>query len=166
MRLIGSPLAFAAALAVLAPASAGAQAPAPSPHEQAARDLIALVEGPAVAKAAAAAMLSAMTANNPELAAYQDVVLAWCEKLYSMESFSRDMAAVYMRHFSEQELRGLAAFYRTPLGRKTLEQLPVVMREGAQVGAQLAQAHVEELKTMLTDAMKARQADRTRKAES
>jgi hypothetical protein len=33
---------------------------------------------------------------------------------------------IYARHFSAAELRELAAFYRTPLGQKTLQLLPVV----------------------------------------
>jgi hypothetical protein len=36
---------------------------------------------------------------------------------------------IYARHFSAAELRELAAFYRTPLGQKTLRSLPVITGE-------------------------------------
>lgn len=34
------------------------------------------------------------------------------------------MAAIYATHFSEQELKDLLAFYKSPLGKKSLEQEP------------------------------------------
>jgi hypothetical protein len=36
---------------------------------------------------------------------------------------------IYARHFSAAELRELAAFYRTPLGKKTLRSLPAITGE-------------------------------------
>jgi hypothetical protein len=41
--------------------------------------------------------------------------------------------AIYARHFSADELRGLSAFYRTPLGIKALAVMPKVMGESMQV---------------------------------
>jgi hypothetical protein len=37
---------------------------------------------------------------------------------------------LYDQHFEESELSVLVAFYRTPAGRKTLEVMPQLMREG------------------------------------
>ena len=41
---------------------------------------------------------------------------------------------IYDKHFSHQEIRGLIEFYRTPLGQKTLKELPAVVSESAQAG--------------------------------
>ena len=38
-------------------------------------------------------------------------------------------APIYARHFTDDELRELTAFYRTPTGRKSLSALPVAMTE-------------------------------------
>jgi hypothetical protein len=38
-------------------------------------------------------------------------------------------APIYVRYFSDDELRELIAFYRTPTGRKSLEALPQAMTE-------------------------------------
>jgi hypothetical protein len=41
----------------------------------------------------------------------------------------QDMPLMYARYFTADELRQLAAFYKTPLGAKALSQLPRVMAE-------------------------------------
>jgi hypothetical protein len=43
---------------------------------------------------------------------------------------------IYMRHFDEQELAELVAFYKSPIGRKMIERMPEVMQEGTQIGAE------------------------------
>lgn len=58
---------------------------------------------------------------------------------------------IYQRNFSEQDVRGLLAFYRTPLGQKLLKAQPVVMREslmaGEQFGRQTVQQRFAQLKS-------------------
>jgi hypothetical protein len=41
----------------------------------------------------------------------------------------KDAPAIYARHFTAQELRELAAFYRTPTGQKALKEMPQVMAD-------------------------------------
>jgi hypothetical protein len=42
----------------------------------------------------------------------------------------------YAQHFSEEELRQLAAFYRSDLGKKYVSELPVIAKEMAPIGAE------------------------------
>ncbi len=42
--------------------------------------------------------------------------------------------AVYHRHFNQSEIKGMIAFYSTPLGQKTIQVMPVLMRESMDVG--------------------------------
>ncbi|QBG48628.1 DUF2059 domain-containing protein [Verrucomicrobia bacterium S94] len=51
------------------------------------------------------------------------------------------MITIYQGAFSETELKELIAFYKTPIGKKTLEELPRLMQEGAMVGQQVAMKH-------------------------
>ncbi|MGD2116524.1 MAG: DUF2059 domain-containing protein [Acidobacteriota bacterium] len=146
-----------------APAQEGAQetaqeAEAPSSHEQAARELFELAGGGKVAEAGAEAMLGVLR-QNPELAPYEDVFREWYKKIFSGDELEREMVTIYMGAFTEQELRDLAAFYRTPLGQKTLTVLPQVMQQGAQVGMRLAQEHSGELEEMLAEARRKREQD-------
>jgi hypothetical protein len=46
-----------------------------------------------------------------------------------MADVMQDAAPIYARHFTEQELRDILAFYRTPTGVKALQRLPQVLAE-------------------------------------
>lgn len=41
---------------------------------------------------------------------------------------------VYQRHFTHEDVRGLIAFYETPLGRKLSDRLPAMTQESMQAG--------------------------------
>jgi hypothetical protein len=44
------------------------------------------------------------------------------------------MVEIYRRHFTHEEIRGLIAFYETPLGRKTVAAMPAVVGESLAAG--------------------------------
>lgn len=124
-------------------------------HEVAARRLVQISGGVANAEAGADAMIG-MIRDNPALAPYQDVFRAWFKKVFATGDFEGDMAQIYMRHFSEQELDQLSELYQSPLGRRMLAELPAVMKEGAELGMARAKEHESELISML-DAARAEQ---------
>jgi uncharacterized protein len=49
-----------------------------------------------------------------------------------LEELSNEMARRYTAHFTEQELKDLLAFYKTPLGKKMLTEQPQVVNESLQ----------------------------------
>lgn len=55
----------------------------------------------------------------------EEISLKLARDLSGRESEIGDgMAAIYATHFTEQELKDLLAFYKSPLGKKSLEQEP------------------------------------------
>jgi len=52
---------------------------------------------------------------------------------------SDEAVQVYARYFTEQDLRKLLAFYKTPVGRKVIKNMPAVMTESMQVGQRWAE---------------------------
>jgi uncharacterized protein len=137
------------------------QAAEPSSHEVAARRLVQACGGTENVEAGAEAMMG-MIRDNPELAPYEDVFRAWYKKVFSTGDLEGELARVYMKYFTEQELRDLTAFYGTPLGRKAIGTLPQVMKEGAEIGMARAKEHESELTQML-DAAKAERQKQTAK---
>jgi hypothetical protein len=123
----------------------------PSAHEWAARRLVHLTGGAATAESGAEAMMS-MIRENPDLAPYEDVFRAWYKKVFASGDFEGETAAIYMKYYTEKELGDLAAFYETPLGRKSLSTLPQIMKEGAELGMARAKEHQPELLQMLAAA--------------
>ena len=57
---------------------------------------------------------------------------------------------IYDRHFSHEDIRGLLAFYSSPLGKKTIRELPGVMQEsmaaGQEWGKKVAERVIRELR--------------------
>jgi len=50
-------------------------------------------------------------------------------QLESLVDTLKDAPSIYARHFSDQELREIIAFYHSPIGAKTLKVMPQVMGE-------------------------------------
>lgn len=73
-----------------------------------------------------------------ELADVKQAMADWFDKDFKWEDLQSKLADIYEKNFSEEELNQLAAFYQTPLGQKTLNQLPQAMKDGAQIGQQYA----------------------------
>lgn len=59
---------------------------------------------------------------------------AWISEDFDMEKVRNQMIVIYASAFTEAELEQLVEFYRSPLGVKTLEKMPVLMQQGAQIG--------------------------------
>jgi hypothetical protein len=55
------------------------------------------------------------------------------------------MVPIYARHYTADEMRQLAAFYKTPVGAKTLRLMPQLMNEGMQVGQQIIMPRMQKL---------------------
>jgi hypothetical protein len=69
------------------------------------------------------------------------------------------MAKIYASGFTEQELRDLVAFYKTPLGKKSLETEPRAMELSVSYMNLWAQKFSDEIGTRFKDEMKKRGKD-------
>jgi hypothetical protein len=60
----------------------------------------------------------------------------WDEVLKEVDpdKFVELLIPVYDKHFSDEDLKGLIAFYETPLGKKWVSELPQLMPETAAIG--------------------------------
>lgn len=69
---------------------------------------------------------------------------------------------IYAKHFTEQELADLVTFYGTSTGRKSIQVMPDLVREGAQIGAEVVGPKIDEvMKSVLADQEKKRPWRRT-----
>jgi hypothetical protein len=141
-------------LACAAPLAAWSQDAKPSSsHREATEELLRIMGVEETSKSAAQSFFDAMTQQNPGMEDYRDVLMKWATDTLSWEKMGPRMTDLYMRTFTESEIRELTAFYKTPIGQKTLQKLPALMQEGMQIGMELAQEHQGELEA----AIKARQ---------
>ena len=92
--------------------------------------------------------------QNPQMAPYRAVFLEFFKKYMSYDNLKNDIIQIYVEEFSENELKDIIRFYKTPTGRKTIEKLPVLMSKGAQVGMANVKSHMPELKARLEEEIK------------
>ena len=83
--------------------------------------------------------------QNPAIGPYRAVMLAFFTKYMSWNSLKEDVSRIYVASFSTEELRDLAAFYRTPVGAKSALLMPKLMNQGAELGMKRVQEHMPEL---------------------
>lgn len=59
------------------------------------------------------------------------------QDLFDWDGIGPQMTDLYVRTFTEAELRELVAFYETPAGRKSLEKMPLLLEEGFRLSQEL-----------------------------
>jgi hypothetical protein len=130
------------------PAARSAAAPSAS-HLKTATELLELVHVDRSTADALDVVLKAQLRHQPKLAPYEDTLRAFMQKYMSWESLKGDYARIYAEAFSEEELRQMIAFYRTPTGQKAIKMIPELMAKGAALGQSRVQENREELQRMI-----------------
>lgn len=129
-------------------------------HRQAAADILDLISGPELFRAGFQAMLkpmlSGMRENGATEAQVREIEAAfndWLEKEIKWDELKPQMLELYVREFSEPELRDILAFYKSPTGLKALKRLPALMAEGAKIGEKYAQTKQAGLEARIKKAL-------------
>lgn len=90
-------------------------------------------------------MLDMQLKQNPQIAKFRGVMLDFFKKYMSWDALKDDMAKIYAEEFTVDELHGLTAFYKTPLGQKLASKQTILMTKGAELGQKRVQDHMTEL---------------------
>lgn len=104
-------------------------------------------------------MLKQMRASNPNVPpraveVVQEVLKdEFTKAMQGPDGMMFQLVDVYARHLTHDDVKGLLAFYSTPLGRKSIAVMPVLTREGMEVGNAWGQRNMprilEALRTRL-----------------
>ena len=78
---------------------------------------------------------------------FVDLFIERFQKHFDLNAVTETIVPIYDRHLSDEDLNGLLAFYKTPLGQRTLKVMPEIMRESQAAGFALGQKAGQE--TML-----------------
>jgi hypothetical protein len=114
-------------------------------HRQAALKLLDEIKAKDVMRDAFMSIVDVMASSQAnskmppaEAADMKQAVIDWFDQDFKWDDLKSQLADVYVKSFTEDELNQLATFYQTPLGQKTLSALPQVMKQGAVLGQQYA----------------------------
>jgi hypothetical protein len=87
------------------------------------------------------------------LAVAKEVLTEEFAKAYSApDGLGARLVEIYARHFTHDEVKGLLKFYGSDLGRKTIDLMPMLMKESAAAGQEWMLAHIAKI----SDALDAR----------
>ncbi len=96
-------------------------------------------------------MLEMQIQQNPSIEPFKKTMAQFFEKYMGWESMKDDFAKMYMEKFTDDELRELIAFYKTPTGQKTAVLMPVLATQGAAIGQRRVQENMPELQLMIAE---------------
>lgn len=142
-------------LATIAPASAQQSVPppptqyvvapaAPVPAEKAAtiRHLLTLLGTAKLTQQRVTLMLSSMKTAMPDVS---PELWAKVRASINYDELVELIVPIYNRHYTQQDIDGLIAFYQTPLGQKVVSELPQISQESFVAGQQWGQQKVQEI---------------------
>lgn len=83
----------------------------------------------------------------------RQVLREFMEENFRYEDLEPQFIQVYADAFTEQELRDLAAFYRTPLGQRVVETLPEITAASQRIAMERMQEVMPQLMQAVMEAM-------------
>lgn len=120
-------------------------------HRTAVESLLGLMQMETILSQSIDQMLQMQIKQNPAIAPYEQEMKSFLAKYMSWAGLKGDMVKIYMAEFTESEVKELSAFYQTPLGKKTVQKMPVLMAKGAEIGQQRVQEHLPELQAAIAE---------------
>ena len=91
---------------------------------------------------------------NPAFKSVEGKIKAFYEKYIGWDAMKDDLAKLYAKYFNAKELKDIAAFYKTPTGKKVLQKMPKLSMEGQLLTQSRLRPHLEELKKLLDSTIK------------
>jgi len=79
---------------------------------------------------------------------YRGEVTKLLEEKMQWEKIEEKVINLYMASFSEAELTELVSFYKTPLGQKMIEKMPIVMLRSAEISRQQMRFVIPKVKEL------------------
>ena len=144
-------------------AAGPARAQTPSPDAMAAaHELIVSMRAADFFKTIMPALMQsfkpAIVQNRPQVERdYDAIVPLMLEGMNArLNELNEQIAAVYARNFTADELREAVAFYRGPTGQKIVQKLPVITQESMAIGQRFGQSIASELRGRMIDELRRR----------
>ncbi|MFG0258432.1 MAG: DUF2059 domain-containing protein [Phycisphaerales bacterium JB043] len=132
---------------------AHAQDDTPDPYFEAARELVRATGMEHTLEETLKASMRVQMEANPVLWEFEDIYNKWIEEHLTWDKFEDGYIRLYMEFFTEQEIRELTEWYKTPLGTKTMTVLPQLFEKGGQLGMRIAQENMGPLMDMVEEQM-------------
>ena len=87
--------------------------------------------------------------QNPQLAQHEKTMHEFFTKYIGWKALKDELADMYMKRFTEQELTDINAFYITPVGQKVITVLPELVQQRNQLAMMRLQQNIGELQQII-----------------
>ncbi|MBT6274762.1 MAG: DUF2059 domain-containing protein [Chromatiales bacterium] len=121
----------------------------PASYQAAASQLLDFVRTETHLAALRAAIVAQEIQRDKRLKEHRGHLEAHVVKHMGWEATRADIVQSYYKIFTEEDLRSLLAFYRSPVGQKVIEHMQRLNHQAFAAGARRSQDHHEELKTAI-----------------
>lgn len=92
-------------------------------------------------------------ARNPQIAPYEDIMRDYIARALQWDDLEADVLRIYATRFSADELRQLSAFYRTPIGQRSVEESTEMAIELQELAEARINAIAPEMQAALMERM-------------
>ena len=118
-------------------------------HRKAAVEMMEACGVPEMLKRAFRSQLENQFKAVPELEKLRPELTRFYDTAFSYEALKGDLAKLYMKHFTVEEMKQITAFYRTPAGRKKAVEDAKMSGEMGELFLRHSQKKLPELQKML-----------------
>lgn len=121
-------------------------------HRAAVEKLFATMNMEKTHAASLESILQQQVRANPAMGMLQNTMREFLNKYMSWAVLKDDMVKLYKEAFSEAEIGELNKFYESPVGKKSIEQMPTLMGKGMGLAQERMKDHLPELQAALKEA--------------
>ena len=89
---------------------------------------------------------------NPKFKKVEGKIKSFYSKYIGWDGMKEDLAKLYAKYYTAQELKEITSFYKTKTGKKVLKTLGQLAYEGQKITQNRLKPHLEELKKILDEA--------------
>lgn len=88
---------------------------------------------------------------NPMMVQLKPVLKKFMSQHFNYQILKDDLITIHMEEFTEEELKEIAAFYRTPIGKKAIQKMLPLQQKCSELGMKRVQANIGELQRMVVE---------------
>lgn len=103
--------------------------------------------------------------ERPKLKKYTDKLFNAMEEQFAWEKVKDDFITIYTETFSEDELRAISAFYKTPAGQTYIQKMPTLLKHSVELSQKKMPEMMKRLKEITAEMIQEIQADISKKSD-
>lgn len=114
-------------------------------HRQAVIELLKLTNMQLKIETSVANVLALQLNQDPAMRQHEELLRAFLQRNIGWDAMKEDLIAMYMKSFTEAELKEINTFYATPTGQKLIDRLPELIKQRDRMAMQRMQENIGEL---------------------